>query len=55
MEIGKDKLKNFLTSVKDKTSITAQELIEKDFRGAQDFANLDTSIILYNLYHISLS
>lgn len=31
MEIDKDKLKNFLTSVKDKTSITAQELIEKDF------------------------
>src|SRR3989339_740423 len=31
MEIDKDKLKNFLNSVKDKTNITAQELIEKDF------------------------
>ena len=31
MEIGKDKLKNFLNSIKDKTSITALELIEKDF------------------------
>ncbi len=31
MEIDKDKLKNFLISVKDKTSITATELIEKDF------------------------
>ena len=31
MEIDKDKLKNFLTSIKDKTNITAQELIEKDF------------------------
>ncbi len=31
MEIDKDKLKNFLNSIKDKTDITAQELIEKDF------------------------
>src|SRR3989338_5836493 len=31
MEIDKDKLKNFLMSIKDKTSITALELIEKDF------------------------
>ena len=31
MEIDKDKLKNFLTSIKDKTNITATELIEKDF------------------------
>ncbi|MEK6889382.1 MAG: nucleotidyl transferase AbiEii/AbiGii toxin family protein [Nanoarchaeota archaeon] len=31
MEIDKDKLKNFLNSVKNKTNITAQELIEKDF------------------------
>ena len=31
MEINKDKLKNFLTSIKDKTNITATELIEKDF------------------------
>ncbi|MBI2631705.1 nucleotidyl transferase AbiEii/AbiGii toxin family protein [Candidatus Pacearchaeota archaeon] len=31
MEIDKDKLKNFFTSVRDKTSITATELIEKDF------------------------
>src|SRR3990167_1563626 len=31
MEIDKEKLKNFLTSIKDKTSITALELIEKDF------------------------
>lgn len=31
MEIDKDKLRNFLALVKDKTSITAQELIEKDF------------------------
>jgi predicted nucleotidyltransferase component of viral defense system len=31
MEIDKDKLKNFLTSIKNKTNITATELIEKDF------------------------
>jgi predicted nucleotidyltransferase component of viral defense system len=31
MEIDKEKLKNFLNSIKDKTNITAQELIEKDF------------------------
>ncbi|MBS3073959.1 nucleotidyl transferase AbiEii/AbiGii toxin family protein [Candidatus Pacearchaeota archaeon] len=31
MEINKEKLKQFLMSIKDKTSITAQELIEKDF------------------------
>jgi len=31
MEIDKDKLKNFLTSIKDKTNIIATELIEKDF------------------------
>jgi len=31
MEIDKNKLKNFLNSIKDKTDITAQELIEKDF------------------------
>ena len=31
MKIDKDKLKNFLTSIKDKTNITATELIEKDF------------------------
>lgn len=31
MKINKDKLRNFLTSIKDKTSITALELIEKDF------------------------
>ena len=31
MEIDKDKLKNFLASIKDKTNITALELIEKDF------------------------
>jgi len=31
MEIDKDKLKSFLNSIKDKTSITALELIEKDF------------------------
>lgn len=30
-DIDKDKLKNFLNSIKDKTNITAQELIEKDF------------------------
>jgi hypothetical protein len=32
MEMDKDKLKNFLNSIKDKTNITAQELIEKDFQ-----------------------
>jgi predicted nucleotidyltransferase component of viral defense system len=31
MEIDKDKLNNFLTSIKNKTNITATELIEKDF------------------------
>src|SRR3989338_3094253 len=31
MEIDKYKLKNFLASIKDKTNITALELIEKDF------------------------
>ena len=31
MEIDKDKLTNFLISIKDKTNITATELIEKDF------------------------
>jgi len=31
MEINKEKLKNFLNSIKDKTDITAIELIEKDF------------------------
>ena len=31
MEIDKNKLKNFLTLIKDKTNITALELIEKDF------------------------
>src|SRR3989344_184252 len=31
MEIDKDKLKNFLASIKDKTNTTALELIEKDF------------------------
>ncbi len=31
MEIDKERLKQFLMSIKDKTSITAQELIEKDF------------------------
>ena len=31
LEIDKDKLKNFLISIKDKTNITATELIEKDF------------------------
>ena len=31
MEINKEKLKNFLNSIKDKTTITAMELIEKDF------------------------
>jgi len=31
MEIDKDKFKNFLNSIKDKTNITALELIEKDF------------------------
>lgn len=31
MELDKDKLKNFLNSIKDKTNITALELIEKDF------------------------
>lgn len=31
MEIDENKLKNFLNSIKDKTSITALELIEKDF------------------------
>lgn len=31
MEIDKDKLKNFLMLIKDKTNITATELIEKDF------------------------
>ena len=31
MELDKNKFKNFLNSVKDKTNITAQELIEKDF------------------------
>jgi predicted nucleotidyltransferase component of viral defense system len=31
MEIDKDKLKNFINLIKDKTNITAQELIEKDF------------------------
>ena len=30
MEIDKDKLNNFLTSIKDKTNITATELIEKE-------------------------
>ena len=31
MKINKEKLKSFLMSIKDKTSITALELIEKDF------------------------
>jgi len=31
MEIDKDKFKSFLTSIRDKTKITAIELIEKDF------------------------
>jgi len=31
MEIDKEKLKNFLASIKNKTNITALELIEKDF------------------------
>ncbi len=31
MEINKEKFKSFLTSIKNKTSITALELIEKDF------------------------
>jgi len=31
MEIDKEKLKTFLTAIKDKTNITATELIEKDF------------------------
>lgn len=31
MNINKDKLNNFLISIKDKTNITALELIEKDF------------------------
>jgi len=46
MEIDKDKLKNFLTSIKDKTNITATELIEKDF-----YLNiLLQSLILKNMY-----
>ena len=31
IEIDKEKLRNFLMLIRDKTSITALELIEKDF------------------------